>query len=917
MALHDDVRWLGAALGDAIRRLAGEDVYRAVEALRVACRARRRHEPDAPSLDALRAEVDAMPLSLAAQVARAFGVYFLLINTAEQVDRARRRRAHQRRHHAEPPQPGSVHWAIEELARRGKTAADVADALARLDVRPVLTAHPTEATRRTLLGLQARVASLLLDRDDASDVERASIERDLEAEIELLWLTSAVRADRPQVADEIGTVSWYLEDRFFAAAGRVVGRVEEAYEAVFGRPLGDVRPLRFGSWVGGDRDGNPFVTPEVTVAASRRNAWALLGRYVDAVDDLIERLSLSSRVAGPFSELRASLVRDREDLPDVWEANRRRDRDEPIRLKLSFMRARLEATRAAIAARYAGREPVDLAATYPDAAAFERDIRIVEAALAEAGATRSIRAHIRPLLRRLRIFGFHGYLLDVREDAAVHTAAVDAIASATGTDLSTTDALTGELLSRRPLVGPNVPLDAATRRTIDVFRAIDRIQDEVDPDAAQTYIVSMTRGADDLLRVLLLAREVGLVDLAGDPPRSHIDVVPLFETRADLVAAPAIVRALFDNRAYARQLAARGRRQEIMIGYSDSAKDAGILPAAWSLYRAQTALADLCRDAGVALTLFHGQGGTVGRGGGSPVYRALTALPPATVDGRIKITEQGEVISQKYGLPPIARRSLEVVITGTLMTSFDDWRTRVEPGEVDRFFATMERLAELALPVFRARVHDDPLLFELFNRCTPVKELANVHFGSRPAYRERGAGTMKGIRAIPWVFGWTQIRLMLPGWLGVGTALAEVAAEPGGLDLLRRMARTWPFFDDLLAKIEMVCAKADPDIARLYVAALGGDPRFDALLDDLIAEYRRTVDALLAIRQADHLLSDQPQLRVALALRDPYIDPLSLLQISLLSRKRAAAADSADLAMIDLALSSTLNGIAQGLKNTG
>ncbi len=909
--LNDDVRWLGRALGDAIRRFAGDATFEAVEHLRTACRARRRGEPDAPALKDLLDHVRGLDPDTAATVARAFTLYFLLINTAEQVHRARRRREHNRRTD-DPPQPASPRWAFEQLAAEGRTADEVADALARLRIRPVLTAHPTEATRRTVLSLQARVAELLLAHDDASAVDRRAIERDLTAEVELLWLTAAVRLDRPQVADEIGTVLWYLEDRFFRAAYGVTARIREEFEAVFGAELGDIAPVQPGSWVGGDRDGNPFVTPEVTVEAARRNAHALLGSYIHAVMDLIERLSLSVRIAPTPPALRASMDRDREDLPAVWEANQRRDRDEPLRLKLSFIHARLEATRTWLEDRHAGQSVERVRATYPSVAAFEEDLRLVEAALSHAGADRAIRAYLRPLLHRLRVFGFHGYRLDVREDAAMHEAALSDIGRALGVPLDDAAAIRRELLGRRPLVGPHVPLALQTRRVVDVFRAVDQVQDEIGVDAASTYIISMTHGPADLLRVLLLARDVGLVELCDDPPRSHIDVVPLFETRADLDNAPDTMRALLDDEAYRRQLAARGMRQEIMLGYSDSAKDAGVLPAAWALYRAQESLRDVCADAGVSLTLFHGQGGTVGRGGGSPVYRALSALPPGSVDGHIKITEQGEVISQKFGLLPITRRSLEVLATGTLLATFHDWREHVEPGDVERFSAAMDRMSELALPVFRRYVHEDTRLFELFKTCTPVAELARVHFGSRPAYRDRGAGTMAGIRAIPWVFGWTQIRLMLPGWLGVGTALSTVLAEPGGPELLRRMATAWPFFDDLLGKVEMVCAKADPDIARLYVDALGGDAD---LLSSLGDEYARTVSALRDIRQSDRLLSDQPQLQTAIALRDPYIDPLSLLQIAHMERRRQAP--DAEDPVLDRILGETLNGLAQGLKNTG
>jgi len=391
---------------------------------------------------------------------------------------------------------------------------------------------------------------------------------------------------------------------------------------------------------------------------------------------------------------------------------------------------------------------------------------------------------------------------------------------------------------------------------------------------------------------------------------SRIDVVPLFETLDDLRNAPSIMRSLFADPAYARQLEARGQRQEVMIGYSDSGKDAGLLPASWGLYTAQEALAEVCREAGVKLTLFHGRGGTVGRGGGSPVYRGLIALPPGTVDRRIKITEQGEVISQKFGLSPIADRSLEVMVSGTLMASFLDWRKEVPDIEQKQFRAVMERLSSLALPLFRALVHQDDALFKLFIGSTPVKELANVHFGSRPAYRDRGTGTMAGIRAIPWIFGWTQTRLMLPSWLGVGTALQTVMDE-GDLPALRRMAEVWPFFDDLLGKIEMVCAKADMEVARAYVTALGGDA---ALLDRLQAEFRRTVSALLAIRGHERLIEGNSVLQSSIALRNPYLDPLSLLQVRFLKEKRASEEVSP---LLDGALGTTLNGIAQGLRNTG
>jgi phosphoenolpyruvate carboxylase len=450
---------------------------------------------------------------------------------------------------------------------------------------------------------------------------------------------------------------------------------------------------------------------------------------------------------------------------------------------------------------------------------------------------------------------------------------------------------------------------------LDTFRAIKTIQDEAGEPAASTYIVSMTRSPEDLLRILFLARETGLVDLSGKHPCSRLDVVPLFETLEDLDHAPFVMGALLDDPAYAKQLDARGRRQEVMIGYSDSSKDGGIVASSWGLYRAQEELSELFKQADIELRLFHGRGGSVGRGGGSPVYRALAALPPGTTNGRIKITEQGEIISQQFGLLPVAERSVEVTTAGTLLHEFTDWRREVDPAEVDEFRAVVDRLSERSHEVYRQLVHDNDALFALFRIATPIDELANARFGSRPAFRPGATTGIEGIRAIPWGFGWTQIRLMLTGWLGVGTALGEEIHSRKGLARIQKMARVWPFMDDLLGKVEMVCAKTDVEIARAYVAHLGADMK---LFDTLVAEFERAVDALLVIRGHRELLDDSPVLQSAIALRNPYVDPLSLLQISLLRRKRNIGDSAKDeKERVDDALATTLSGIAQGLRNTG
>lgn len=908
--LREDVRWLSSALGKVIAHQAGEAVFEMVESLRVDSRARRRGQ--GPSLETLLARVDALPLRDAAEVGRAFTLFFVLINVAEQAHRVRRNRARDTAGQTYQHGPGAT---LAALKASGHSAEAVASALDGLSVQPVLTAHPTEATRRTVLDLQARVADLLLARDTADAREREALNTALLAEVEVLWLTSEVRRDRPSVLDEVGNVLWYLQDRLLGAAQAVQQEVETAFTEVFGETRHFPPLVRPGSWVGGDRDGNPFVTPDVTRRATRRAAQVVVRRHLGAVQRLVGRVSISSRFAPALPGLQALVDRDREVFPDVFRANMRRDGEEPFRLALTLISARLQTTADALA-RDTG-APGHTG--YATAAAFAADLAVVHEALVSAGAGGVAETALAPLQRDVAAFGFYGVRLDVREDSDVHARAVDALFAALGEEAPDHARLQAEALGRRPLRNPHVHLDDATRRVVDTFEAIADTHRDLGPEAISTYIISMCRRPEDLLRVLVLARDAGLVDLSGPTPRSSLDVVPLFETLDDLERGAEVLTALLADPAYIRQLQARGNRQEVMLGYSDSAKDAGVLPAAWALYRAQAALTTVAAKAGISLTLFHGRGGTVGRGGGSPVYRALTALPPGSLQGRIKITEQGETISQKFGLMPIARHSLSVMVAGTLAASSADWKRDVSPEVIPAFVETMDRLAAAALPAFREPVHQGTALFGLFRDCTPVQELAHVHFGSRPAYRASGSGTMRGIRAIPWVFGWTQMRLMLPAWLGVGTALAAEIERPEGLARLQHMAKVWPFFDDLLSKVEMVCAKADLGIARLYVRELGGD---EALLDGLVAEFARTVDALRAIRGKPHLMNDSGWLQVAIGLRNPYLDPLSLLQVSLLRRRRALDAEAsalteAERVLLGEALGTTLNGVAQGLRNTG
>jgi len=908
--LKDDVRWLTATLGETIRRIEGEHIFQAVEALRVLAKQRRQSNANFASL---MQEISTLDLLTASKVARAFSLLFFLINVAEQVHRVRRREQYEEGA-GDNPQPASLHWALKRLKDRGYSAAKAREVLTGVEVRPVLTAHPTESKRRTLLVLHARLADALLARNTAHAAKRREVEESIFAEVELLWLTDEVRRDRPSVMDEVATAIWYLEGRLLGATEATNATLARAFQDVYAEPAGIHLQFPLGSWVGGDRDGNPFVTPEISVLAARRSSYAVLGHYRSVISGLIERLSVSDHHGAKTAELRSSIERDKGKLPLVWEANQRRDRHEPVRLKLTLMSERLGALGREIASRDRGKLE-EINGAYQVAEEFLEDLRIVRDVLVAAKASHSQQQLLEPLIAQVEALGFFGYRLDFRDDAEVHTRTLTAIATALSMPDFSVAGLRSELISRRPLLAPHIALGPEAEKAMGVFYAMRDVQSQFGERAASTYIISMARSAEDLLRVLLLAREASLLNLAEDTPTSKLDVVPLFETRRDLENAPQVFEELLADPVYRRQLKARGDHQEIMIGYSDSAKDVGVLGAAWLLYQAQEQLSQLARAANVKLSIFHGQGGTVGRGGGSPVYRALTALPPNTVSGAIKITEQGEVISQKFDLPSIAERSLEVMFVGTLFAMLDDFRgPHLDPETENKFRSTMQRLADSSMNIFRATVHDDPALFELFSNATPLKELAHVHYGSRPAYRPQGAGTMAGIRAIPWNFGWTQIRLMPSAWLGVGTALSEVMAEPGGLELLQHMVKSWPFFEDLLSKIEMVCAKAELEVARLYVSELW---HTEGLYESLEAEYHRTVTAILAIRKQSQLLGAHQFLPEALKLRNAYVDPLSALQVHLLKLKRQLPVDHPDLELLNQALGGTLNGIAQGMRNTG
>ncbi|MDF9714945.1 phosphoenolpyruvate carboxylase [Nocardioides sp. ChNu-153] len=906
-ALRASVRQLTTLLGEAVARHEGAEVLDLVE--------RVRHLARQPSDADLRSVLDAVEPATAVLLARAFTAYFQLVNTTEQLHRW------QEEVDEEGPLAATVGRIAAALEEGSLSREELGELLGRVEYRPVFTAHPTESSRRTVLRLLRKVAEVVEALEDPrrSASLRARDERRLAELVDLLWQTDELRVARPEPGDEARTAVYYLR----SLAGEVVPELLEELDrqlATLDVALpATARPLRFGTWAGGDRDGNPNVTPAVTLDVLHLQHAAGLAELVTATDELLTEMTASTRVVQPSPALLASVEEDARALPVTWESVRRLNAEEPYRLKLSFVRVRLLRTRD----RLREGRPHEPGRDYLSFDDLVADLALVRDSMLAAGDRLTGDGAILRLLRTAVALGAGLATLDVREHSARHHAALGELLDRTGeldrpyADLdrpARIAVLRREMAARRPLTGAGTTgLGEAATASLDLVRTIRAALDTYGDGVIETYIVSMTHDVDDLYAVVVLAREVGLVDLGGEEATARIGFAPLFETVAELEAAGPLLDALLSEPSYRRVVAARGDVQEIMLGYSDSSKDAGIAASQWQIHRAQRALRDVAARHGVGLRLFHGRGGSVGRGGG-PTAEAITSQPDGSLTGSIKITEQGEVISDKYGLPGLGRRNLEgalaAVVEATLLH-----RTSRSPAEVrERWDGTMDVVAAAGQDAYRALVRD-PALVPFFVAATPVDELGRMNIGSRPAKRPGGAGGLDDLRAIPWVFGWTQSRFILPGWYGVGSGLAA-AVEAGHEETLREMYGSWPFFRTFLSNVQMTLAKTDLAIAAEYVAALVPDDRA-GLLDVVRAEHGRTVEQVLAVTGQSSLLQDAPVLRRTLELRDSYLAPLHALQVSLLRRARAVPEGEEPDPDVRRALLLTINGIAAGLRNTG
>jgi phosphoenolpyruvate carboxylase len=904
--LRADIRRLGELLGATLVRQHGPALLELVEQVRQTART------DPHRTAELLADVD---LPTAIRLARAFSTYFHLANVAEQVHRSREiHRAH--RTTGDPLRLAAARIG-EAMASGGVSLEQVAEGAARLAARPVFTAHPTEAARRSVLLKLRSIADQLSSVPQAAALDEPRVQRRIAELVELLWQTDELRLERPEVMDEARNAIYYLDALVRGPVPDVLDDLVAALHTVGVELAPDARPLAFGSWIGGDRDGNPFVTPVVTedVADLLRDHAV---RDLHAVmDRLLEDLSCSDQIVGVTDELRASLEADLAALPHLDPRFRRLNAEEPYRLKVTCIRAKLTATRA----RALERRPHQPGRDYATTRELLDDLLLVRESLLANRGELAARGVVDRAIRTAAAAGLSLATLDVREHASAHHAAVGALIDRLGeqgwryADLPPdrrTGVLSAELASRRPLAQTPPPLTGDERTTFDTFVAIRELVDRLGPEACESYIVSMTKGADDVLAAVVLAREAGLVDMPAGVAR--IGFVPLLETVDELRRAGDLLGELLAEPTYRRLVDLRGGIQEVMLGYSDSNKDAGITTSQWEIHLAQRRLRDVAREHGVRLRLFHGRGGTVGRGGG-PTYDAVLAQPWGVLDGEIKLTEQGEVISDKYLLPRLARENLKLLLAATLVSSVLHQTSTSTPEQLVQWDAAMNVVSGAAQRTYRALV-DDPDLPEYFVRSTPVEELADLHLGSRPARRATTGAGIDALRAIPWVFGWTQSRQVVPGWYGVGSGLA--AARAAGLgDVMRQMHREWGFFGNFVSNVEMTLAKTDLGVARQYVDQLV-PPHLHRVFDLVVAEHELTVRELLALTGEDAMLQAQPSLAQTLATRDTYLLPLQLLQVQLLRRVRSArAAGHEPDPILRRALLVTVNGIATGLRNTG
>ncbi|MEN3745562.1 phosphoenolpyruvate carboxylase [Sphingomonas sp. HF-S3] len=884
-ANNPDIRFLGRLLGDVIRAYGGDELFRRIEYIRAASVDRHRGVVGADAVDP---GLDRLTLDETLDFTRGFMLFSLLANLAED------------RQGVESEKDADLASALARLKADGIARKTVIDLLDHALIVPVLTAHPTEVRRKSMIDHKNRIAELMALRDggreETSDGDR--IDDAILRQIALLWQTRVLRREKLGVADEVETALSYLRDVFLP--------VLPALYARWDRALGERAPsfLKAGSWIGGDRDGNPFVTAESMQLALSRAAETVLAHYLEQVHALGAELSISTEHAKVAGEVLA--------LAEASHDTAASRSDEPYRRALSGIYARLSATHVALTGKQPPRPAPIAADPYANPAELRVELAAVAHGLANGGSgPLASGGALGRLIRAVETFGFHLATLDMRQNSAVHERVIAELLKAAGVcdDYAALDEdarvalLRGELAGPRLLTSPYADYSEETASELAIVRAAAGAHAKYGKGCITHYIVSMAQSVSDLLEVHVLLKEAGLY-VPGEPPRAEIMAIPLFETIGDLESAPGIMEAWLALPEVAAIAGKRGH-QEVMIGYSDSNKDGGYLTSTWQLSRGSTALAPVFEKAGVAMQLFHGRGGSVGRGGGSS-FAAILAQPKGTVQGRIRITEQGEVIAAKYGTRAGAMTNLEAVTSATLLASLEP--EKLAPADAARFAAAMDSLSEAAFKAYRGLVYETEGFRQFFRQMTPIAEISGLKIGSRPASRKK-SDAIEDLRAIPWVFSWAQARVMLPGWYGVGAAFQQF--EDKGL--LREMAEGWPFFASMLANMEMVLAKSDMAIAAKYAALVEDEGLRDTVFGRIRDGWQATHDGLLQVTRQTRLLEKNPALESSILLRLPYIEPLNLLQIELLKRHRAGEED----ARIGEGILLSINAIATALRNSG
>ena len=908
LPLREDIRLLGRILGDTIREQSGDAVFDTVENIRQNS-VRFRRDEDLTARRDLEATLNSLKPKDALQIIRAFGFFSHLANIAEDQHHIRRTRAHSLS--SAMPRQGTIAHSLARICQAGITPARLDGFFAGAMVVPVLTAHPTEVRRKSTIDREMEVAELIAERDRSSPTaaELAANEAALRRAVLTLWQTNPLRSTRLRVIDEVANGLSYYDHTFLAGLPRFYADLEEELTGA-GVKLARGLPsfLRLGSWIGGDRDGNPFVTENVLRAALRAQSGRALTYYLDELHKLGGELSLDSRLVGVSDALAELAARS----PDR-SANRQH---EPYRRAITGIYARLAATARLLDGFEVAQPAIGDASAYRDSAELLADLSTIDQSLAANGSKILANGHLKGVRRAVDVFGFHLAALDLRQNSDVHERTIGEMLGLVQPGLDYTALseperirlLLMELATARPLSSPFLSYSAETESEVAILRATAEAHHRYGPSSVPHYVISKATGVSDVLETAVLLKEAGL--LRPHDGSLDLDIVPLFETIEDLRNCSSVMDELLDLPEYARLLESRGRVQEVMLGYSDSNKDGGFLTSGWELYKAEIALVEVFRRHDIKLRLFHGRGGSVGRGGG-PSYQAILAQPAGAVQGAIRITEQGEVIASKYSNPELARRNLEILAAATLEATLLQPETAEPPV---KYLAAMDYLSSQAYRAYRSLVYETDGFDRFFRESTVIGEIANLNIGSRPSSR-KPSERIEDLRAIPWVFSWAQCRLMLPGWYGFGGAVqAWLELQPnGGMKMLQAMYREWPFFQMLLSNMDMLLAKSDIAIASRYAELVSDAELRDRVFSRLRAEWQSTVDALLTIMDQQTLLESNPLLARSIRNRFPYLDPLNHMQIELLKRYRAGDTDEHVVTGIHL----TINGIAAGLRNSG